>query len=77
MIPINLSHQNHETASLRSQRQKREGSSLAFHPKGVTARWYARFRSSLSLSPLFQSLILKTLHEKGENPNKKGKGRKK
>jgi len=25
---------------------------------------------------LFQSLILKTLHEKGENPNKKGKGRK-
>jgi hypothetical protein len=41
-------NQKDETASLRSQRQKREGSNLVFHPKGVTARWYFRFRSSLS-----------------------------
>jgi hypothetical protein len=60
-----LATKTRKTRLLRFARSDRLG--------GVTARWYVRFRSSLSFSPLFQSLILKTLHEKGENPNKKGK----
>ena len=87
MIPINLSHPNHETASLRSQRQVRGchceprffvwWSSLVFSPKRCHCEVVCSFpKQSLFFSLVPESFILKTLHEKGESPNKKGKGRK-
>ena len=48
-----------------------------FSPKGCHCEVVCSFpKQSLSFSLVPESFILKTLHEKGESPNKKGKGRK-